>query len=127
MKKFLIILGTGMQNFTKKKIAIVYSIVLLIIVLFPPWNDVRHTGVKNFYGFSSIIIQKEPCIRKKIKINENCTITNFFEVGCPGGPKTYLACTNLELNSVFLLIEILVVSLIFGALFYSNKDKKKNL
>ena len=124
MKKLLGIMVLGMQNFTKKKIAIVYSIVLLLIVIFPPWNDIQYKGDKNFYGFSSIIIKKKPCINKKVKISKNCSASNFFKLGCPGGPKTYLVCTNLELNSVFLLIEILVASLIFGALFYSNKDTK---
>ena len=108
----------------RKKITIAYAVILLLIVLFPPWDNVGYKGVKQFYGFSSIIFKKEPCITEKIKIKENCTISNYFDIGCPGGPKTWVNCTNLEINTIFLLIEILIVSLIFAAIFYSNKEKK---
>ena len=80
----------------KKKLVIGYCSVLVLLILFPPWDS--NTPGLDFIGYNFIV----PFIKTKY---------------------VWYAYSNIHVP--FLLIEILVVTLIFGSIFYLNKDKMK--
>ena len=75
----------------KKILATAYSIILILIIIFPPWYFpyIKGTGT---------------------------TFTGFKFIGSDNW--------GHQIHVGYLLLEILVVSLIFGILLYLNKDKK---
>ncbi len=85
----------GLMNKIKIYLVTAYSIVLLLIIVFPPWSNSftpygKNVVIKSFSGFRFI-----------------------------------LNGAGQNIHTTFLFFEILIVTLIFGAIFYLNKDKMK--
>jgi hypothetical protein len=79
----------------KKNLTIAYSIILILIVIFPPWTcTLPISKSKTFIGFYNIF----------------------------SGPPSGYACPTI-MHGTFLFLEILALTLIFAAFLYLKKNK----